>query len=141
MKTYDIKNLLKKELLIIEIPENIKSWEFIDGHFWIDDKKVFIKGFSAFHTLLGSPDEIKEEDVEDLVESWEPLDSKVWVYNNYSEGGVEFKTAIESFNSALESEIFWNVNPIKIIPRGEASEHERVDNQNKFKEAQEKTIS
>ena len=65
------------------------------------------------YELLGKPDEIKEEDAKELVET-------LWNgFRNYSEGGsvgnyqrLVYKTALESFLSALKKEIFWNVNPI-----------------------------
>ena len=110
MKTTEIKDLLKKDLLIVELPEN--NWLSVFPRLiWICDRETneyhYIKGS---YTLLGSPDEIKEEDAKELVESWEPLDSKIWVYNNYKEGGIEFKTALESFLSVIEKEIYWE-NP------------------------------
>lgn len=139
MKTKIISKL-KKELLIIELPEGVKSWEFIDGHFFVDDKKIFIKGFTPFHKILGKPDEIKEEDVKDLVEQSIHTGLFAHYVKDIPVNTYCYKTALKSFNSALESEIYWDVNPIKIIPRGEASEHDRVKNKNEFNEAQEKTF-
>ena len=51
------------------------------------------------------------------------------------------KLYVESNYSAVESkEKFWLENPIKIIERGEDTEHNRVLNQNKWQEAEEKTF-
>ena len=111
MKTYHIKDLMKKELLIIELPEEtyyevFKHGIFVKGH--LESEREFIEGS---YTLLGSPDEMKEEDAEELVESWESVAKDgTRVYKNYKDGIPKKRTAIESFNSALESEIYWE-NP------------------------------
>ena len=108
MKTYEIKDLLKKELLIIELPENGYYKEYRDGievRDFLTDEVLTL----ANYTLLGSPDEIKEEDVKDLVEKITTRQ-----YKNYGYVPHYFQyllsTAIESFNSALEKEILWE-NP------------------------------
>ena len=63
MKTITIKTL-KKELLVIELPENGYYEEYRDGievrDFFTDEVLTL-----ANYTILGSPDEIKEEDVKD----------------------------------------------------------------------------
>lgn len=95
---------LKRNILVIELPKNIKSWEFLDGIFWIDDKQIFIKGFSPFHKFIGKPDHLKEEAVRDLVEK--VINGQH--FQNYNSKGILdrwCKTALESFNSALEREI------------------------------------
>ena len=53
-----------------------------------------------------------------------------------------FRKLYEQSNySAVESkEKFWLENPIKIIERGEDTEHNRVLNQNKWQEAEAKTF-
>ena len=107
-------DLMKKELLIVEIPEETYYEVFKHGIFvkWhLESEREFIEGS---YTLLGSPDEIKEEDAEELVESWESVAKDgTMVYKNYKDGIQKKRTAIESFNSALEKEILWE-NPIKI---------------------------
>ena len=111
MKTYHIKDLLKKEILIIELPKN--NWLSVFPRLiWICDRETneyhYIKGS---YTLLGSPDEIKEKDARELVESWESVAKDgTRVYKNYKDGIPKKRTALESFNSALEKEILWE-NP------------------------------
>ena len=148
MKTKLITGL-KKEVLVIELPEYTKSWEFIDGHFWIDDKKTFIKGFSPFHKLLGKRDEISEEDVLDLVERTglgNPSYSGEW-YECYKNPDAMYSKATDSFNSALEKNIFW-VNPEPYpspydprIKTGRFEHGEELEKAERvWKEAQEKTF-
>ena len=115
MKTYHLKDLLKKELLIVELPEN--NWLSIFPRLiLICDRETneyhHIKGS---YTLLGSPDEIKEDNVRDLVEIVVEDDLLGVFYKNYKNPHYMMQptSAIESFNSALEKEILWK-NPIKI---------------------------
>ena len=120
MKTITIKTL-KKELLVIELPTAEtkisiglhcigikpppigKDASDINGYY-----HIYTEMFHGFK-LLGSPDEIKEEDVKDLVEKITTRQ-----YKNYGYVPHYFQyllsTAIESFNSALEKEILWE-NP------------------------------
>mgnify|MGYP000919798947 CR=1 FL=1 len=109
MKTYHIKDLLKKEILIIELPKN--NWLSVFPRLiWICDRETneyhHIKGS---YTILGSPDEIKEEDVKDLVEKITTRQYKNYGYVPHYFGYL-LSTALESFNSALEKEILWE-NP------------------------------
>ena len=125
MKTITIKTL-KKELLVIELPTAEtkisiglhcigikpppigKDASDINGYY-----HIYTEMFHGFK-LLGSPDEIKEEDARELVESWESVAKDgTRVYKNYKDGIPKKRTALESFNSALEKEILWE-NPIKI---------------------------
>lgn len=116
MKTKIITGL-KKEVLVIELPEYTKSWKFIDGHFWIDDKKTFIKGFSPFHKLLGKADEIREDDAKGIV-------GELYCDNHWCEDGkihqdygvyvnceVCEDIHVKELLSAIEREIYWE-NPI-----------------------------
>ena len=120
MKTITIKTL-KKELLVIELPTAEtkisiglhcigikpppigKDASDINGYY-----HIYTEMFHGFK-LLGSPDEIKEEDVKDLVEKITTRQ-----YKNYGYVPHYFQyllsTALESFNSALEKEILWE-NP------------------------------
>ena len=111
MKTAEIKDLLKKELLIIELPR-LSDYHASERKLWVKDtqsgEELTIKGS---WDVLGKPDEIKESDARELLET-------LWNgFRNYSEDGsvgnyqkLVYKTALESFFSALESEIFWE-NP------------------------------
>ena len=111
MKTYHLKDRLKKDLLIVELPENGYYEVFKHGILFkdhLESEREFIEGS---YTLLGSPNEIKEEDAMELVESWESVAKDgTRVYQNYKDGIPKKRTALESFNSALEKEILWE-NP------------------------------
>ena len=119
MKTYQIKDLLKKDLLIVEMP-NVET-EMSIGLHCIGIKPppigkdasdtngyyhVYTEMFHGFK-LLGKPDEIKEEDAEELVE---PFDLSYYVDYNHPSRGAYTITATESLLSAIESVIFWE-NP------------------------------
>ena len=108
MKTATI-DLMKKELLIVEIPEETYYEVFKHGILFkdhLESEREFIEGS---YTLLGSPDEIKDEDVKDLVEKITTRQYKNYGYvPHYFE--YLLSTALESFNSALEKEILWE-NP------------------------------
>ena len=111
MKTATI-DLMKKELLIVEIPEETYYEVFKHGILFkdhLESEREFIEG--SF-TLLGSPDEIKEEDVKDLVQYLTRRDLTI-TPKNYSkgkDGRFEDITFTESILSALEKEILWE-NP------------------------------
>ena len=111
MKTAEIKDLLKKDLLIVELPENGYYEEYRDGievRDFLTDEVLTL----ANYTILGSPDEIKEEDVLDLVEIVGKDDLLGVFYKNYKNPHYMMQptSAIESLHSALETVIFW-VNP------------------------------
>ena len=123
MKTITIKTL-KKELLVIELPTAEtkisiglhcigikpppigKDASDINGYY-----HIYTEMFHGFK-LLGSPDEIKEEDAEELVEIVGEDDLLGVFYKNYTNPHYMMQptSALESFNSALESEIYWE-NP------------------------------
>ena len=121
MKTKIITSL-KKELLVIELPTaetkisiglhciGIKPLPIgkyasdINGYY-----HIYTEMFHGFK-LLGSPDEIKEDDAINLVGEGFNISTNKKVFNDYKDDCNCFKTAIESFNSALESEILWE-NP------------------------------
>ena len=107
MKT-KIITALKKEILLVEVEDDIiKTKNYVTDYF----------------TLLGKPDEIKEEDVKDLVETKQYGSRPFFCTLDYSyEGNTEFRPGFcaddgkqfrRSFNSALEKEIYW-VNPLQI---------------------------
>lgn len=113
MKTYTIKNLLKKELLIIETPLNVKDVIFNKGDnslTW-ETEHLIISGYDLDdYTLLGSPEEISEEDAMGLVELFSIQSGG---FKDYLRPECGYKTATESLLSAIESVIFWE-NPYKI---------------------------
>ena len=102
MKTYHLKDLLKKEILIVEIATGLSQ---------IRKNTLSVLKHDGY-TLLGSPDEIKEEDAMELVEETEmgvKLNSKKYKYRAY-DSQLGYATATESLLSALEKEILWE-NP------------------------------
>jgi|SRR5690606_31974404 len=107
MKTYHLKDLLKKELLIIELPEN-KDIDFYEHG---RELLLLTKGYIQ----LGKPDEISEEDVKELVENQTFGICNV-SYKDYklSKGNARLfgRSATESLLSAIETVIFWDVNPL-----------------------------
>ena len=109
MKTAEIKDILKNDLLIVELPENGYYEEYRDGievRDFLTDEVLTL----ANYTLLGSPDEIKEEDAEELVKTGS-YTTTFWNYKtNDTHKSNQLRTATESLLSALESEIYWE-NP------------------------------
>ena len=110
MKNYQIKDLLKKDLLIVELPENGYYEVFKHGIYFKDHLNADRGFIEGSYTLLGAPDEIKEEDVRDLVGEGFNISANKKVFNDYNDDCNCFKTALESFHSALEKEILWE-NP------------------------------
>ena len=109
MKTKLISTL-KKDLLIIELPKWYKSFNYQKPLLEVRGDEPNLAEFLSLgrYELLGSPDEIKEEDAEKLIEK-DPWVMSFKSYRDYSsKKGVKYNTlitAIESFFSALESEI------------------------------------
>ena len=104
MKTKTIK-LLKKELLVIELPIN-GYWEVLstETRFKCFDtgEKLILKNY----TLLGKPDEIKEDDLEGLFKEYKDG------YFSFNKSLIKYNTKIRAFNKLIESEIYWDVNPL-----------------------------
>lgn len=113
MKTYKIKDLLKKELLIVELPR-VCDYELDDEMLWgINLENGFTYRAEGSYTLLGKPDEISEENAKEFVErigDGDPCYQGDW-FVNYQDHESMFETAKESLLSLLESEIYWDVNP------------------------------
>ena len=121
MKTLELE--LKKKVLIVDLE---------------DDEAGFINGNYDF---LCDGSELTEEIASELVDYWQNMANDGFVFENYKNNLPKKLTAKKSFISAVESkEKFWLENPIKIIERGEDTEHNRVLNQNKWQEAEEKTF-
>lgn len=124
MKTAEIKTLLKKELLIIELPEDSTLIE-IFGLIGADENNTPDYHLTEFnfsdYTLLGKPDEISEDDAKELVESnfiefWYPNEFDGYGFDkfkNYKTAEFSEVDAIESLLSAIESKIYWE-NPLGI---------------------------
>ena len=148
MKIYEIKDLLKKELLIVEISKQIILTKTSTGYMLRDNSNnedYFIEGY----TLLGKPDEIKESDAKELVEQSIHTGLFAHYVKDIPVNTYCYKTAIESFNSALESEIYWDVNPFKKpdnynlwVKYGDLSQYgvRLTTDNSRWHEAQEKTF-
>lgn len=131
MKTHTIKTPTA-ELIIVEPSQ---SWGLKVGEeallIYDHTKKVFGKThtFKGSYTLLGKPDEIAEN------EKWD-------VYKPYK-GSMEKETTKESLLSFLDSEIYWDVNPIK-HPKDYSLAHQSLnwyaEQEKKFIEAEQKTF-
>ena len=133
MKTLELK--LKKDVLIIDA-EGLE----------ITQALIFNK-FGNYnlscYDFLCKGSELTEEIASELVKTTWIHDKKILCkYKNYnSEGDGSYFSAVKSFKSAIESKgFYWMENPIEIIERGEDTEHNRVINQNKWQEAEEKTF-
>ena len=125
MKKLELK--LKKEVIIVE-NEFENKIDFIDNELGI-----------FYFLCKGS--ELTEEMASELVDYWQNMANDGFVFENYKNNIPKKLTAKDSFISAVESkEKFWLENPIEIIERGEDTEHNRVLNQNKWQEAEEKTF-
>ena len=125
MKKLELK--LKKEVIIVEN-------EF-------ENKIDFIYNELGIFYFLCKGSELTEEIASELVYYWQNMANDGFVYENYKTYLPKKKTAVESVISGVESKKFhWLENPIEIIERGEDTEHNRVLNQNKWQEAEEKTF-
>ena len=144
MKTLELD--LKKKVIIVEIPR-LADYEFINReckYLKIGNEEIKLNAstldkFEFF--CKGS--ELTEEIASELVKTTWIHDKKILCkYKNYnSEGDGSYFSAVKSFKSAIESKgFYWLENPIEIIERGEDTEHNRVINQNKWQEAEEKTF-
>lgn len=144
MKTKIITGL-KKEILLIEFKEGYElAGSCIDAIFYYDNQMNYEDyplsiSVDGNYTLLGKPDEIKEEVIEELVDTF---DFNYYVDYNHPSRGAYTVTALESFFSAIEKEITW-VNPI-LNPSDIEDYHPTIDEsivaQNKFDKAQGKTF-
>lgn len=133
MKTYHLKDLLKKDVLIIEWKDDYEIiGRIIFGK--SNQKGVLENIFNLDgYILLGKPDEISEEEAENLVEAPEPY----WDDNLTLKviGNAKW-SYVKSLLSAIESEIFWE-NPFDEykLTMTFANEYK-----NKWEIAQEKTF-
>ena len=109
MKTKIITEL-KKEILVVEDSDELDFYEITPRILAFNMKDGSIKIFKGNYTLLGKVDEIKEEDVLELVEGV----GIGWFEDYQDKKNGMFKTALESFLSAIEKEIYW-VNPVSLI--------------------------
>ena len=133
MKTLELE--LKKKVLIVDAENGFKAFDIIFENFSIEE--------SGKYEFLCKGSELTEEIASELVEEHYMSGVRSYeIYNDYRYNDARWlDNALESFISAVESkEKFWFKNPIGIIERGEDTEHNRVLNQNKWQEAEEKTF-
>ena len=152
MKTCHLKDLLKKDLLIVELPENNCLSVFPRLILICDRETNEYHHIKGSYTILGSPDEIKEKDAMELVEESNEIPFTVYNayfgdgYKNYKDKNSWFSNPVKSLLSALESEIFWNVNPFGEEPRSYSEVMDGVSNDEIYEDvkdwhkAQEKTF-
>ena len=121
MKQIKIKGLLKKDLLVVELPEGARDFKL-----FADLGRPYI---SYFHgkcetgryyfdgdcwEFLGKVDEIRDEDAAELVQSWKSVaQDGTSVYENYLDSIPKKRSATESLLSAIETVVFWK-NPIPV---------------------------
>ena len=140
MKTLELK--LKKDVLIVDIPR-LADYEFINKeckYLKIGNEEIKLNASTLDKfEFLCKGSELTEEIASELVETHK--NCKRYIDYTIKERNRFFDLSIPAFISAVESkEKFWLENPIKIIERGEDTEHNRVLNQNKWQEAEEKTF-
>ena len=129
MKILELK--LKKDVLIVEIPR-LADYEFINKECKYlkvgkEEIKLNASTLDKFEFLCKGS-ELTEEIASELVE-------------NYSDVSDLFISCLDVLKKRIERcGFFWLENPIKIIERGEDTEHNRVLNQNEWQEAEEKTF-
>ena len=143
MKTLELK--LKKYVLIVEIPR-LSDYEFINKeckYLKVGNEEIKLNAstLDKFEFLCKGSD-LTEEIASELVDNFKlDFNKSFYVFKDYTMDWNKFSKSIPSFISAVESkEKFWLENPIKIIERGEDTEHNRVLNQNEWQEAEEKTF-
>ena len=125
MKILELK--LKKEVIIVEN-------EF-------ENKIDFIANKLGIFYFLCKGSELTEEIASELVDYWQNMANDGFIFENYKDNLPKKLTANDALISAVESKgFYWLENPIKIIERGEDTEHNRVLNQNEWQEAEEKTF-
>ena len=135
MKRIEIKDILKKDLLVVELPRKADVEIFpnsIEIYNQFTGQEETIKGS---YTLLGKADEIREEDARELVEAAEPY----WDDNkNQKVIGNAKWSYTKSLLSLLKSEIYWE-NPFRIT--GLNKEYIELEDWDKnFTEAEHKTF-
>ena len=142
MKTLELK--LKKDVLIVDAENGFNHFKIYDdeiGFIFIENgipRKELIKGSYKF---LCKGLELTEEIASELAFDGFNISENKKVYVDHCDECNCFESAIKSVISYVRIEgFYWLENPIEIIERGEDTEHNRVLNQNKWQEAEEKTF-
>ena len=143
MKTIELK--LKKDVLIVEIPR-LADYEFINKeckYLKVGNEEIKLNAstLDKFEFFCKGSD-LTEEIASELchnIGNCLTIEGDAYLDDENDEDYFEF--AKEAIISAVESKgFYWLENPIEIIERGEDTEHNRVLNQNKWQEAEEKTF-
>jgi len=114
---------LKRKVLVIEYDSIIE----------MEIDELLHKGLPTNDlTLLGSPDDLKEEDVEDLVEYESKFDNFNRLIEGYKGNGYLSKTALKPFLESIEKEIYWE-NPFGKQPNHMDYKFEKYPNEFHFK--------
>ena len=142
MKILELK--LKKDVLIVEIPR-LADYEFINReckYLKVGNEEIKLNASTLDKfEFLCKGSELTEEIASELVDKSIHTGLYAYYVDNIPVNAYCYNSAKESFISAVESKgFYWLVNPIEIIERGEDTEHNRVINQNKWQEAEEKTF-
>ena len=141
MKILELK--LKKEVIIVDLPIDAKN-VYMSGNSIIynSDKSCIVKPINDDYEFICKGSDLTEEIASELchnIGNCLTIEGDAYLDDENDEDYFEF--AKEAIISAVESkEKFWLENPIKIIERGEDTEHNRVLNQNEWQEAEEKTF-
>ena len=113
--------------MVIEFPEGYELAGVTNGAIYYYDNQMNHEDYplsilvEGSYTLLGKPDEVKEEDARELVESnfiefWYPNEFDGYGFDkfkNYKTAEFSEMDATESLFSAIESKIYWE-NPMGI---------------------------
>ena len=142
MKTLELK--LKKDVLIVEIPR-LADYEFINReckYLKIGNEEIKLNASTLDKfEFLCKGSELTEEIASELAFDGFNISENKKVYVDHYDECNCFESAIKSVISYVRIEgFYWLENPIEIIERGEDTEHNRVLNQNKWQEAEEKTF-
>ena len=144
MKTLELD--LKKDVLIVEIPR-LADYEFINKeckYLKVGNEEIKLNASTLDKfEFLCKGSELTEEVLINFIDVKRISSSEGEIFPDFKNKGWLFgkPNRYRSFISAVESkEKFWLENPIEIIERGEDTEHNRVLNQNKWQEAEEKTF-
>ena len=131
MKILELK--LKKDVLIVEVDKSFNHFKIYDdeiGFIFIENsipRKELIKGSYKFF-CKGS--ELTEEIASEFMSDFD-------AFNQFT---LNYEYLINFIYIIACKGFYWLENPIEIIERGEDTEHNRVLNQNKWQEAEEKTF-
>ena len=144
MKILELR--LKKDVLIVEAPldaydvsigthcigvrtnENVEK--DTNGFYHIYEKGLFFGDFNMKLEFLCKGSELTEEIASEFMSAFD-------AFNKFT---LNYEYLINFIYMIACKDFHWLENPIKIIERGEDTEHNRVLNQNKWQEVEEKTF-